>query len=286
MAKSPKKSIETSVTVEVAEIAFSEMEFYLLGTTPMIMHRFAQKAWQELLLPSGRRNRASLEQTLKHDPLAEFQGALYRTSVKSPAMFHIPAGAFHGAIAQAAIDMPGAKRTQIERLTKISSPTIELFGLPELYMSMVRNSDISRTPDVRSRPIFPRWACRMKVRFVKSIISQRSVVNLVNAAGALVGVGDWRSEKGGSFGSFTCVPEGDKDWLAIVKTQGRAQQEAAYRAPASYDDDTADIYQWFQAEVRRREKEGHLTRGELPDVPIHVEAGNGADVEYQGIEEV
>jgi hypothetical protein len=282
-----KAKVSAEQVVEIREIGFTTMDFYLMGTTPMICNRFAQKAWQELLLPSVKRNRAGLEQSLKHDPLAEFQGSVYRTQLTSPAAFHYPAGAFHKAIAQAAIDLPGAKRAQMERLTKVSNVNVDLFGLPMMFMAMVRNSDISRTPDVRTRAIFPEWACAIQVTFVSSIITQRSIAHLVAAAGALVGIGDWRSERGGNFGAYKCVAHDDPRYLAILEKQGRAAQQAAFSDPAPYDADTTDIYSWFRMEIKRREKEGLLRRAddlELPDVPVHVERGNGADAIYEGTE--
>jgi hypothetical protein len=282
--KAVKKSTE-SPEVEIHEISFSEMRFPLLGTSPLIMNRFSAKAWHELLLPSARtKNRASLEQTLKHDPLAEFQGSLYKTKEQSSAMFHFPTGAFHKSIAQAAIDLPGAKRAQIERLTKVTDVNIQLFGVPQIYMAMVRNSDINRTPDVRTRSIFPQWACVINVRFVRSIITHRSVAHLVSAAGALVGIGDWRSEKGGGYGAFEVVDDNDKRYIHLLKTQARAAQEEAYLHPDPFDTDTEDIFTWFNTEVKRREKEGHLKQIDLPNVRVHIERGNAADAEYLGTE--
>src|SRR5262245_29604311 len=120
-----KKASEKTAMIEVDVIKQEDLNFCVLGHSPMIMNRFAQKAWQELLLPSERRSRATLEQTLKHDPLAEYRGALYRCrSEDEPTAFHIPNGAFHGALAQVAIDLPGAARTQIERLTRVVDVTV------------------------------------------------------------------------------------------------------------------------------------------------------------------
>ena len=280
-----KRAVEDLV-LEVGEITFSTARCYLYGATPLIMNRFSQKAWQELLLPSARKNRASLEQTLKHDPLAEFRGSVYKTTETSAAAFHFPTGAFHKAIAQAAIDLPGAKRAQIERLTKVIDVNVELFGLPQIYMAMVRNSDINRTPDVRTRAIFPEWACQINVSFVRSIIAPNSVANLIMAAGAIVGIGDWRSEKGGSFGAFKVVPEDNRQFKHVVERQARVEQMKSYIDPVPYDHDTTDIFTWFTAEIKKREK-GYLSKAdlELPSVPIHVERGNASDPQYTGIEQ-
>ncbi len=53
MAKAPAKSAEF-----IKAIHFDTIDIRILGTSPLIMHRFSRKAWQELLLPSGRKNEA------------------------------------------------------------------------------------------------------------------------------------------------------------------------------------------------------------------------------------
>jgi len=275
------KKAATSEIIEIQAIEMASLSFHVVGTSPLIMHRFSQKAWQELLLPSLRENRASLEQKLKHDPYAEFRGAFYRNSDKrAKSLFHLPNGSFHGAIASAALDMPGAKKAQIERLTKVTSVNIELFGTPKIFCSMVRNSDISRTPDVRTRPIFPQWACEVEVRYAKSSLTSKAVANLFGAAGMIIGIGDWRGQKGGPFGAFKTVSPKDREYAAILK-QGRVLQQKAYEKPLFYDEDTEEILTWFASEVRQREMEGKLRKDDVDDLGVKVfrergkQRGNG-----------
>lgn len=247
-----KKVVEEQVVVD--EIAMGEIVFCLWGASPLIMNRFSQKARQELLFPSRQENRASLEQTLKHDPVAEFKGALYLNRDKTrPAAIHIPNGAFHGALASVAIDIPGAARTQIERLTRVVDVNIDLFGVPHLFCSMVRNSDMRRTPDVRTRPIFPEWACQVTIRYVKNILTERTIANLFGAAGKIIGVGDWRGQKGGPYGSWELVRDNDARWHRVVETQGSEAQVAALAQPIFFDEDTTELLTWFEEEVKNRE---------------------------------
>lgn len=287
MAKQTKTEGEAQLVVN--ELGLKEIRFNILYKTPMIMNRFAQKAWQELLFPSKKENRAGLEQRLKHDPYAEYRGALYRNREdNSPAMFHIPNPAFHGALASAALDIPGAKKAQIERLTQVVDLNIELFGTPQLFCAMVRNSDMARTPDVRTRPIFPEWACQISVQYVKNNLTERTVANLLGAAGLIVGIGDWRPQKGGPFGRFELVGDDNAKFQSIVKNQGRKAQQAAFDHPTYFDKDTEELLAWFDAEVQRREMTGQLsTSGKkgkgkkgnggdvLPDLPIIEEDRHG-----------
>jgi hypothetical protein len=249
------------VQIIVNKIGLKEIKLNLLGTSPLIMNRFAQKAWQELLLPGRRENRAGLEQSLKHDPHAEYRGALYRNrDPKTPTLFHIPNGMVHGALSSAALDLPGATKAKIERLTQVLDVNINLYGTPELYMAMVRNSDINRTPDVRTRPIFPEWACTVNISYVRDSLTEQAVFNLLGAAGLIVGLGDWRPQKGGPFGRFTLVGDDDANLRNVMKQQGRAAQQKAYDNPSCFDEDSEELLAWFDAEVRRREMTGQLDK--------------------------
>jgi len=264
--------------IEVNEIDMTEITFHIVGTAPLIMNRFSQKAWQQLLLPPQSVNRAEREQTLKHNPVEEFRGAVYKNrDHKRPSLLHIPNGMFHKAIASAALDIPGATKAKIERLTKIPDVNIDLYGLPRLFCAMVRNSDMNRTPDVRTRPIFEQWACSMNVRYVTGILTERTIANLLGAAGKIVGIGDWRGEKGGPYGAFRIAPEGDKEFGLIVKTMARKAQEKALASPVCYDPDTEELLGWFEAEVARRERTKQLGAGaDRGRRKVGTRGGNGA----------
>lgn len=249
-------------SIDVNEIDMTELMFYIVGTSPLIMNRFSQKAWQQLLLPPTSVNRAEREQTLKHNPVEEFRGAVYRNrDDKRPSLIHVPNGMFHKAIASAALDIPGATKAKIERLTKIPDVNIDLYGVPRLFCAMVRNSDMNRTPDVRTRPIFDQWACKITVRYVTGILTERTIAALLGAAGKIVGIGDWRGEKGGPYGAFRLAQEDDKEFGLITKTMGRKAQVQALASPVCYDPDTEELLSWFEAEVARRERTSQLGAG-------------------------
>lgn len=284
---------------EIQEIEVDEVEMNFLGMSPMIMNRFAAKAWRELLFPSVKQNRAGLEQSLKHDPPAEYRGALYvNRSEKEKTLIHIPTGAFHGALASVALDIPGTAKAKIERLTKIVDLQVNLYGTPQIFCAMVRNSDQNRTPDVRTRPIFPEWCGTIRFRYVKGILTEKTVVNLFGAAGKIIGIGDWRGQKGGPFGAYDIVGIENPDFKRIMKTQARAAQERAFNEPAFYDANTEELLTWFREEVARREMDDQLTdaaghklvtakgkRKPMPKGPVHIAKMDGkGEEQYSGVE--
>jgi hypothetical protein len=145
-------------------------------------------------------------------------------------------------------------------------------------------SDINRTPDVRTRPIFPQWACRVTMTYVKDILTEQSIANLMGAAGMLIGIGDWRGERGGSYGKFTLVDEDNADFKAIVRHQGIKAQRAAFQTPIFYDEDTTELMNWFEEELLRREK-SHLTKPTKPgNKERYVAHKNGGESHLEGKE--
>jgi hypothetical protein len=233
----------------------------------MIMHRFAWKAWQELLYPAPPKSRVDRVETLKHNPLIEYRECFYKNrDVETPTMFHIPDGTFGKALAAAAYDMPGPQsKAEISRLARTVGQ-INVYGIPCLRMDMVRQGGISRTPDVRSRAHFSEWACKIDIQFLANTLNRQSIGNLLGAAGIITGVGDWRPQKGGSCGTFRIANENDKDYQRIVETQGRGPQQSAYEKPSFLDDDAEQLYNWFYEELERRGREDEVSETLLSDI--------------------
>lgn len=270
---------KTSV-IEIQKISMGRLTVNILGTTPMIMHRFGKKAQEELLFPKGRANAAEKAENLKHDPLTEFRETIYKNrDLKEPSFIHVPTDAFSKALANAALDMPGASKSQMLRLVSVTTTQINLFGIPQLGMDMTRSSDMARTPDVRTRAYFPEWACTLDIEYVSSLIKEGNVLNLLGAAGVIVGIGDWRPQKGGSFGKFTVVNADDPDFKRIIKTQGRVTQMAAYENPVCVNAETEELYTWFKHEAVKREKNvpSSKTTDTLASLTAKKKSGNGKE---------
>jgi hypothetical protein len=120
-----------------------------------------------------------------------------------------------------------------------------------MLMSITRSADMAHTPDVRTRVIVPTWAASITVEFAKPIMREQILGDLLAAAGLYIGVGDWRPEKGaGSYGQFRLGTL--EEFQAIAKTAGRSEQVAAMASPEFYDEETAELFGWFETESTRR----------------------------------
>ena len=246
-------------TIEVDPLKVGTMKLWLRGITPLLCHRMANKARRELLYPGGRKGKAEREQSLKHDPLAEYRDSMSLRQGKGATRIVFPSPAVKGAIATAALETKGTNKSQIGRLVWIKGYSLDLYGVPKLHMSVVRSANQNRTPDVRTRAILPEWCMPAAIQFVKPQMSERTIAQLLANGGLIVGVGDFRQEKGkGNFGQFEVVAE--EDCAEIIKTGGMNAQDKAIKEPECFDAETAELFGWFDAEVNRRGKSGMLAR--------------------------
>ena len=239
--------------IEIMEMEVGQLTCHLLGTTPLIMHRADFKVLQELTLPSQKKNRAGLATTLKHDLIGEFRGSIYLNRNTGPTVTHFPSNAFGKALADAAVDIPGASRSQIQRLASCVSVNVAIYGIPKVFIRMVRLGDMKRTPDIRSRAIFGLWCCEVTFKYAKSLIKDRQVANLMGAAGLICGIGDWRPQRGGDYGQWSLVNKDNKDIAELMKHCGAKAQMKAITSPTCYDEDSEQLLNWYQAETKKRE---------------------------------
>ena len=141
--------------IEVAPLTVGRMTVWLKGITPLICNRMAEKAKRTLILGGGRKSKAEREQCLKHDPLDEFRNSMIRRVGDGPTRVLFPAPAVKGAMAMAALETKGTSKTQIGRLAWVDGYNLDVYGVPQLHMGVVRSADMNKTPDIRTRAILP-----------------------------------------------------------------------------------------------------------------------------------
>ncbi len=276
----PASKSDRVAEITVPRIEQSRTPFYVVGTSPLILNRMSRKAEIDLLLGGGRKTQAERQASLKHNPLEEFRASPYLLSEEAPTLLGFMSSGFKGAMATAALDLPGMKKAQIGRLVYVEGDYVAVYGKPYLSMSVVRSADINHTPDIRTRCIVPRWACRVDVRYVASLLNAQAITNLLSAAGVTCGIGDWRPEKGkGSYGQFELV-NGDDPEFKELTAMGRSVQVAAMEAAEPYDAESAYLLDYWRSEIARRgfdEKGQRIKGATIEDEAEAVEAGESEE---------
>lgn len=240
--------------IEILKVNTGRLDVHLLGDTPIILNRLSEKVMRELLMPKGRKTAADKASNLKHIPMDEFNASPYTDrDPNGPTYIQHLAGAFKKALMTAAVDIPGAAKAQVGRLTWVIGDRVSIYGIPEILLSPVRSADMNRTPDIRSRAIIRRWACKFQIAFVTPLLKPQGIANLLASAGLTQGVGDWRPQKGaGSYGQFSLVEADDPRFVKIIETGGRAAQLAAMKNPQAFDQETEDLLAWYASEYQAR----------------------------------
>lgn len=167
----------------------------ITGTAPLIQNNFSQKAIEEML----RKHMGLSVQREKKIPSEVIERAIIRNAEGA---ICIPPTAIKKAMLTASTQVKGLKKTTLRSQLFIEGGSIPItFSRMVPRMDMVRTSGIGRTPDVRFRPAFEDWSARLIFVF-SDMIPAQTIIDLCNRAGH-VGVGEWRPEKDGNFGTFS-----------------------------------------------------------------------------------
>lgn len=248
-----KSKTEVTNNIHITAPEIGRVTFNLLGDTALIFNAVSLKTQQTLLCPPPKKNATERAGSLKHDPMEEFFNSTYRHRDDThPTRLFFPGGGFKGAMKSAALRLPGAKKTEIAQLTWVNGRDIDIYGVPQIYMTGVRSADAARTPDIRTRAILKQWAAQVTISYAKPQLSDKSVAALILGAGMLCGIGDGRQEKGYGHGTFDIVAEDDPRFLAIIKSGGRDAQDAALAKPECFDIETENLLAYFNAYVAAR----------------------------------
>lgn len=207
---------EAPATINLKRIERRSIEVPVIGTAPLIVHRFDEKAKQMMLEAQQTKTRTK---KAPKDPHADYMRSMYRFA---DGAHGFPAVGFKAAMVDSARLYEGVKMTELracihvlgegpDQLVHLNfdvDPSLSAFDpakpndpLPRMREDAVRIA--MGTADLRYRAEYWPWSATLTVQFVPSMISTDSVVALVDAAG-LGGIGEWRPSKAktGIFGTF------------------------------------------------------------------------------------
>lgn len=203
---------ETEV-ITIPAIDIRNATITLKGDSPLIVHKWSEKA-KKMMLDKQMKVATSKGHDAK-DPFADFVDTIYFLSGKpeSPtpeafeealsngARFGFPSvgvkasavsAGFRAGVTKNLVSMNGAFH--------IDDEYVEIKGVPQIREDMVRVG--MGTADIRYRAEFPEWSTTFTVKYNAGVISLAQLCNLFNLGGFAVGIGEWRPEKGGTYGRY------------------------------------------------------------------------------------
>lgn len=188
--------------ISIPKIDVRHMEVTLIGDSPLICHKWSEKAKKEMLDKQMKKAKAA---RAAKDPEADFHASLYQMPDGG---YGFPCVAFKSAAVGACRFSEGIKMTEARGAFHIVGELAKIDGVPTMREDMVRVG--MGSADIRHRGEFKTWRVTLLVSYNASAFSPEQIINLLNIAGFGVGVGEWRPEKDGSYGRFHVATSADR----------------------------------------------------------------------------
>ena len=185
----------------------------IVGDSPLIMHKWSEKAKKEIL--DKQMKKAKSKGHDAKDPFADFISSIYwldgepenknpegfAAALEDGARFGFPSTAVKAAAVAAAYRAGITKNmVSMNGAFHILGEFVEIHGEPVMREDMVKVG--MGVADIRYRGEFPEWWSSFTVRYNAAVLSLEQLINMINMGGFACGIGEWRAEKGGTFGAF------------------------------------------------------------------------------------
>lgn len=190
--------------LHINQIATETLLVPIVGLMPLIVSKFSDKAKRQMLdAQQGKRTPKE-----PRDPKREYEASLYRTKDG----YGFPVTGFKAATVGAArFYGKDVKMTELRQFLFMfgemsdndPQALVPIIGEPRMREDTVRLAGQARGADLRYRAEFPEWSATLVVKYVTSSLSRDSVLSLIDAGGFGIGVGEWRPERKGDFGTYT-----------------------------------------------------------------------------------
>lgn len=225
---------------------FQKFNLWIVGDTPLIVHAWSEKAKREMLQKQVKAVKSGKD---ARDPEADFISSLYEMGDGS---FGFPATGVKNAILSSAHKDKGIPRSAVMQALWIDAdmvrtrpalagavcdmPLIRIYsGKPEMREDMVKiGAGLQKTANLAYRGQFTFWAMRITGSFNPAVITADSLAFLIQEAGVSSGLGEWRNERKGVFGSFHLASEEEeKQWEAFAQGKGELPVPENYKVTAA-----------------------------------------------------
>jgi hypothetical protein len=172
-----------------------QLALRLTADSPILMHRWTQKAITQML---GKMTGRQLPRPPK-DLTEECDNAWYRNTKGQPA---IPCRIIKAAIIEGAIGTDGVvTKAELKRNLRVVGHTSPVH-LARPIQHDIKIAKNNGSVDLRGRAIAPEGSYFDVVLQFPRSLSVDKVMSAVDAAGAQIGICDWRPDTGGEYGTF------------------------------------------------------------------------------------
>ena len=213
-----------SDVVEIRPLDIRKISITLVGDTPIIMHKWSEKAKREMLEAQQGKSKGKKKEA--KNPVADFIRSMYWLegepdiegldeeeceqayikAIENGARFGFPVCAFKKAAISAAYRNGWSKdKVSLQGAFFMESEDgfcVEIKGdAPVMREDMVKIG--MGTADIRYRGEISNWHADMTLTYnANGQYSLDNILSMLNAGGYTCGVGEWRTEKGGQNGMF------------------------------------------------------------------------------------
>lgn len=175
-----------------------QMKVSIKGTAPLIFNKFSEKAKQMILDKQLKKAKTGRE---AKDPQADYQNSYYRNKDGKIAF---PATNIKQAIVDSARNVEGLPMTLLRGAVFVLG---DEDGFIEVkYEEEGMRQDMVRvgmgSADVRFRGQVKGWSMEFLIKYNASVLSNEQILNLLQYAGFSCGLGEWRPQKNGDYGTF------------------------------------------------------------------------------------
>ena len=201
------------MALQKKEIAFQisapniqTMKVVLRGTSPLIFHKWDEKAIKMILDKQMKKAQKGRE---IRDPEKEYKNSFYYDAKGNIAF---PARNIKQAIVGSARFINGVPMTILRGSVFVEGDKDGY--IPVTFKKKSMRQDMVTvgmgTADIRFRGQLEDWSMDVLIKFDADILSAEQVLNLLQRAGFSQGLGEWRPEKNGDYGTFSIQSEPEK----------------------------------------------------------------------------
>ena len=216
---------KTTEIMEIKPIDMKIVEVTIVGDTPLIMHAWSEKAKRMMLEAQQGKSKGKKKEA--KNPVDDFIQSLYwisgkpelsdnaseeeceiafENAIKNGASFGFPVSAIKQAAISAAFRMGWSKdKASLRGVFFIESDYNDMVLIksdkPIMREDMVRIG--MGTADLRYRGELRNWSATFRIKYnANGKYSLENIINIINAGGVVCGIGEWRPEKDGQFGTY------------------------------------------------------------------------------------